>query len=166
MTRFLVTGLPRSRTAWFALATGALHEPISQQGYAEFAPKWRDGMGVSDAGAGMHLHAILSDLKPKTLIVERPCADVFASMITYCEGRFHLDRDALWGRLAMLEHALAETDHPLIKRVRYADLEVPGVALSCMKWLGVKPVNLAQMLHMRVESDLSFNLSLLKQRAA
>lgn len=160
--RFLITGLPRSRTAWWAVATGALHEPISQQGYDAF--DWKAGEGVSDAGAGMHLAKILADHACKTLIVERPMAEVIASLALFLEGR-QVDWEFIRFKLNDLAEAL-QHDDPLIKRVRYDDLAIPGVVLSCVQWLGVKPRNLAQLMHMNIQTDLGYNLGLLRARAA
>lgn len=167
MGRFLITGLPRSRSAWFAVATGALHEPISHSSYAAFRPVWemdRD-LGVSDSGAGMWLQEIMDDFSPKVLIVERPAEEVIGSFAKYLwKGGATVDPRAIGQRLAGLQKAL-QVEHPLIKRVSFDSLRDHRVMEDCMSWLGVKPRNLAQLMHMRVESDLGFNLAMLRERA-
>ena len=140
MTPFLITGLPRSRTAWMAKACSVfgvsmcLHEPLRWLDRWEdvFTAIWRprfalDFVGVSDHGFGFHLPAIMERLAPRTLIIERPIAEVEAS----------------WERVSGLPAGnfctlLAEClafDHPQIKRVGYADLDSTDTVLDCMAWL-------------------------------
>ena len=158
MSRFLITGLPRSRTAWFAVATGALHEPFSREGFS-FFPKWADG-GISDSGAGSVLGAIIHDFKPRTLVIDRPMGEVVISLRDY--GVWFDGAEGLLGRL----YQALQYDHPLIKRVAYDDLRDHRVMEGCMDWLGVKVPNLHQLMHMNIQSDLAWNLNLLRERAA
>lgn len=111
-----------------------LHEPL------RWLPRWddvftrvwqeQDGIrfvGVSDHGMGFHLPAIMERLAPRTLIVDRPIADVEAS----------------WKRVSGLQAGnfctlLAEClefQHPQIMRVGYADLENTSTVIDCMNWL-------------------------------
>jgi len=164
MTRFLITGLPRSRTAWWATCTGALHEPISQHGPG-WMSEWQGDEGVSDAGAAYYLGFILEKIKPRTLIVERPKAEVIESYKRY------FGRDALnWEVVdALLDKALLglAVESPLIKRVRFDDLARLSVVEDCISWLGAPtPPNLAQLARMRVESDPAWTMAMLRQKAA
>jgi hypothetical protein len=59
-----------------------------------------------------------------------------------------------------------EYQHPLIKRVKYAALNEEAVVLSCLKWLGVEAVNVGQMMHMNIQSDLAWNIAALAAKAA
>lgn len=173
MGRFLITGLPRSRTAWWAVATGALHEPISREGWAAFRPKWlsaegRD-LGVSDSFAGLHIEAILEELKPRVLIIERPIPAVIASMQRYAWG-VPLDVLEMERALVRLNHALHATavlDSALVKRVGFSDLDAPGVVVASIRHLQLPaPPNLGQLMRMNVQSQLAHNLHLLAEKVA
>lgn len=161
--RWLVTGLPRSRTAWFALATGAKHEPISHLGYRKF--RWADGTGVSDSGAALYLRDIVREVSPRTLIVERPVGEVITSFLAYAQG-VDVNRMVLARSLHSMREQLAKVESPLIKRVAYRDLDDLTVMRACMAWLGVDPPNLEDLMHFNVQSQLSWNLEMLKKRAA
>ena len=153
---FLITGKPRSRTAWFAVATGALHEP------ARLPPIWTGG--VSDSRASLHLAEIYSRFEPRTLIIERPKFDVLTSAIRYTDG-MPGDWRAVQSMLGAMEARLA-FQHPAIKRVAYDDLNDIAVVRDCLEWLGVaEPPNLEQLMHMRIESDLAWNLARMKDAA-
>jgi hypothetical protein len=166
---FLITGQPRSRTAWFAVVTGALHEPISREGWPAFRTEWlaNPDMGVSDAGAGMHLTDILAEVAPQTLIIERPQPEVILSMQRYAKG-VRLDVSAMERALTDLGHALHRRevlDSPLVMQVPYAALGDPRTLRRCMDHLGVDPPNLEQSMHMNIQSSLSYNLRLLAAKA-
>src|SRR5215469_11489044 len=128
--RFLVTGLPRSRTAWFAVVTGAPHELISREGYRPFDK-------LSDSGAGLHLKRILAEQPCRTLIVERDREDVLQSIERYMQGR-RLNYPAVEAYLDQLTTALW-IDHPLIKRVRFDELDKLSVMRGALAWLGENP---------------------------
>jgi hypothetical protein len=162
--RFLITGLPRSRTAWFAVATGALHEPISREGYEAFKPTWEAdaNLGVSDAGACFHLAEIMADFAPKTLIVDRPLYAVRQSAMNAFRG-IEYDHEALISTLGRMAVAL-DFQHPNVKRVAYADLAREKVVESCLAHLGVSVRNLSQMMHMVVTSDVAWNMTVLARR--
>ncbi len=171
MSRFLITGLPRSRTAWFSVActtdrATCYHEPY----FADFAAlkSWwmawpgAHAVGVSDSGLGTNLAQVFDEIKPRTLIVERPIFDVLRSFDAY------VGHHALYARepIVSLHKALEAVEHPLIKRVAYADLERRDVLEGCFDWLGVQPLNLEQISHMRVNSDLGYNMAKLRQLRA
>lgn len=71
---FLITGLPRSRTAWLAAFMSAgncvcLHEPRNWESvFASDGPKF---VGISDSGLGFQLGRIMQDYDMPVLIVER-----------------------------------------------------------------------------------------------
>ena len=166
VSRFLISGLPRSRTAWFAVATGALHEPLSRFGY------WPIGVqGISDSGAAIHLKRILTEgvgpanEPPRTLIIERERAKVMQSLRRYVGG---LPMD--WSKVdAYLDQALRglAVESELIRRVSFDSLADVEVVRDCLAWLEVKePPQLEQLMTFRVESMLSHNLQLLQSRAA
>lgn len=116
---FLVTGLPRSRTAWMSafLSTEnsiCQHEPTafmnSVDDIVKFYKAWpHKFVGASDSGMGMWIDWVLGIIKPKTLIIERSLTDVEQSLedmklpvpaTNYC--------DLLLGKL------LTVKNHPLV----------------------------------------------------
>jgi hypothetical protein len=85
---FLITGLPRSRTAWLSVlaTTGksmCYHHPTFSK-IEDLAPYYDhdslDYVGVSYSMMGFFLPWILENIKPRTLIVMRNIDDVRASM--------------------------------------------------------------------------------------
>lgn len=157
MSRFLITGLPRSRTAWFALVTGAQHEPISRLGYRRFKPSWADGAGVSDSGASLYLKEILADFAPRTLIVERDMGEVMTSFLRYASP-FQIDRASVSKTLWSMRRYLAGVESPLIKRVAFDDLNDIDVMCGALDWLGLTVPRLDEAMHFRIESDLAWNV--------
>lgn len=168
MSRFVVTGFPRSRTAWFAVATGAIHEPISHMGWDQWSEAWPADVGVSDAAAIFHLPEIIAGFWCPVLIVERPKADVLASFLAYLEPAKATSAHMAETCRAILDRYETHMrfEHALVRRVRYRDLENLATVEACMAHLGVRPVNLAQLMHMNIQSDLGFNLALLKEKVA
>lgn len=139
MTPFLITGLPRSRTAWMAeVATFrrsvCVHEPwVTMDRWDDiFTTLWNarsvwDFVGISDHGMGFHLPEVMRRLAPRTLIIERPIEAVSASLdlIGLPNNRLFLD---------LLSRALAY-QHPQILRVPYDDLSRTGFVVRCLEWL-------------------------------
>jgi hypothetical protein len=167
--RFLITGLPRSRTAWWAVVSGAEHEPIAHNGGLN-GWGWRKEGGISDSYAAFALHALLATYEMPTLIVERPVADVSQSLWRYLGNHEnHVDVRMVTSMLAAWKDTLdAETPYAaLIKRVRFKDLNDIAVVRECLDWLGVnEPPHLEQLMHFNIQSDLAFNLALLREKAA
>lgn len=159
---FLIVGLPRSRTAWMAIAaTNAQsicwHEPISRLSrWEDVASIWKSDAyeytGVSDSSMGLHLPEILSASCPRTLIIERPLNDVLRSLeaarVTgarrYCE--------VLSKRLAAIE------PNELVMRVKYDALADSHVVARCLRWLmpglGVDMNKLEELKKMNVQADM------------
>ena len=105
---FLVTGLPRSRTAWMSvLLTTAqslcLHEPSASFREIEelrtfYETDYPNYMGASDSGLAFFLPWILENLHPHTLIIERDPDEVTESLCQIGMPRTniaYLLRDAL-----------------------------------------------------------------------
>lgn len=163
---FFITGLPRSRTAWLAVVatTGAAichHEPRSGD-FASARDLWAsgDGVGISDAGLGLHLSRILAEIGPRVLIVDRDPDAVLASFERFAPDLVG-EPAALRFRLAQLQAALA-IEHPLIRRVSFDALHDQQTVADAMSWLGVAPLNLPQMMHLNVQSDLGHTLAKLR----
>ena len=134
---FLITGLPRSRTAWMAAACSAggsvcLHEPCAAlpRWDAVFESVWHQSelafAGIADHLLGFHLPEIMERAAPRTLVIDRPAAEAKASM-----RRLGYDADLFCDLLA---DAL-RFDHPLVRRVAYSDLADSGAVRSCLQWL-------------------------------
>lgn len=136
---FLITGLPRSRTAWMAEIAHSdravcFHEPMAHLArwddvFGEiWGERWvRAFVGIADHGLGFHLPEIMRRAEPRTLIIERPIVEVEAS----------LDLIGLLGSrlfLELLAAALAY-QHPLIRRVPYASLADTSAVVECLQWL-------------------------------
>lgn len=160
--KFLITGLPRSRTAWFSVAmrgkhSYCLHEPTADaQSYDDLLDMWShpnwEYQGVSDSALGYWLPRIMRDLEPKVLIVERPVDEVIASlerMVGYSVADWR-------PRIADLKAQLDGVgSHPLIKRVDYRLLREPAVMMDCAEWLvpGHGPQALS-LQHMNIQQEL------------
>lgn len=134
--KYLITGLPRCRTAWFAEVcetpkSRCFHEPI------KYLNHWRDiygiwsenspyYIGISDSSLGFHLGEILDIAAPRTLIIYRPVEDVenslrkkgFPVSTNYC---------------SLLEERL-ETfqDHPLVLTVPFCSLKSVDCVVNCL----------------------------------
>lgn len=132
-SRFWITGLPRSRTAWFAVAMrvaghGCFHELTAEaRTFAEFKERWTEGN--SDSACGLHVERILAEIAPRTLVIERPVEDVALSL-----ARLYGPRPGLLALLESLRDALSIA-HPLIKRVAFSDLSDPEALTEAAEWL-------------------------------
>ena len=141
MSNFLITGLPRSRTAWLSALCCAMpgaicyHEPVS------WHPSWqaclslwdRDrpaaiGVGISDSGLGFHLGRIIKHYSPRVLVVDRPKAEVEASLMAigiaaprYCD--------------LLLDRINAAANSPCVMRASFARLQDSNMVLKCLRWL-------------------------------
>jgi hypothetical protein len=85
---FLITGLPRSRTAWFSVAASQApamcwHEPIKTR-WQDCFQLWNSSpymwTGISDSSLGFHLPEIVDEIGPKIVIIERDPDEVKASL--------------------------------------------------------------------------------------
>lgn len=161
--RFLITGLPRCRTAWFAEAaktsrSSCVHEPI------KYLTHWRDVYGIwrapgrgeftgiSDSSLGFHLGEILDVAAPRTLIVHRPVEEVeyslrkqgFAVDTNYCT--------ILEKRLEQFWH------HPLVQNVSFPSLGEVECVIQCLQHLmpGVRfdLDRLDQLVDTNIQADL------------
>lgn len=87
---FMITGLPRSRTAWMAafMTFGKVictHEPIKTlsdkvQIPELFKSEYHTHIGISDSTAGFFMPEIMELVRPATVIIVRPRHEVKASM--------------------------------------------------------------------------------------
>lgn len=145
--RFFITGLPRSRTAWFAVATNTptsvcFHEPTARLNSFEdlrefWAPKFGVDIGISDSCLAPLAERIVEELQPRTLVVERPFEDVLRSYINYAARAGISVNEAKIRRFAgaaieALENIKAS---PVVKTVQFAALDDYTEVLSAMRWL-------------------------------
>jgi hypothetical protein len=153
---YLITGLPRSRTAWMAAAATTdqsicWHEPLPRLSRWEdiFETIWRRSrhryVGISDSALGFHLPEIIARAAPRVLVIERDITEVEASgaAIGIVAPKY----------LTLLKAALGYV-HPLIERVPYADLADDRVVAACLRHLMPKAV-----IHMdRIKALQGFNI--------
>lgn len=137
---FLITGLPRSRTAWFSVLAAATqtgvcsHEPTQHgQWYDVCSGIWNfstaEHTGISDSALGFNIHEILRDFKPRTLIVVRDHEDVLRSLAKQGITGVETYVTKLAGRFLGVAH------NPLVKFVEYEDLNDLDKVLECLDWL-------------------------------
>ena len=127
---FLITGLPRSRTAWLSVLCSTsdsicYHEPIGGiRDVSDIEALYRSDfykyVGISDSGLGFFLPWILENIKPRTLIVERDPLQVAASLAQLGLPRTNF-LDLLGERLAPFK------SHPLVMWVPFEALNTKRV---------------------------------------
>lgn len=170
---FLITGLPRSRTAWMAVAaTNAssicYHEPISTM------PKWEDVFdlwsaspwpytGISDSSLGFHLEKILAEIKPRTLVIERPVDEVESSLERILPAMSNYTA-------LLVEYLTPFLDHPLVRRVPYAALEDSETVVECLRYLmphaDVSLVKIAELQRLNIQTDMERTIRMAVERSA
>lgn len=142
---FFITGLPRSRTAWWSQLTTTVaslchHEPTPHlKDFDALKALWTHQqwpyVGMSDAALGFQISRILEEIEPRTLIVERSVEDVKRSFLKFISGvdlqgfevTVHLNKLA-----ARLD---AAKSHPLVKVVPYAKLNDVETVKFLFHWL-------------------------------
>ena len=167
-TPFLVTGLPRSRTAWWSVVATTpqsicRHEPLKDSNtFEELSASWVvpkiDYVGVSDSGVVPVLGRILEEIGPRTLIVERPAGEALRSFENYMRG-FEFNRSAARLYFETSARMLRNFyDHPLVKVVKFADMSDPDCVAQAYRWLMPKntwPVRF-ELLHINVQVDVGY----------
>lgn len=157
---FFITGLPRSRTAWFAVAATTddsmcHHEPTTRfKRWEDCFVLWRTGRhhytGISDNSLGFHIRQIIAEAAPRVLIIDRDIEEVEAS----------LDQALGFPRsnyCALLRRYLDYT-HPLIKRVAFDDLADGNTVVDCLEHLmpdlSFDLDRVAMLRHMNIQTDI------------
>ena len=166
-TPFFITGLPRSRTAWFSVATSTPesvchHEPTAWlSDWPELVRLWTESkfryVGISDSGLGMLLPSILDELRPRTLIIRRSVDQVETSL-----NQFGISSPRLRRRLEALQDMLRiYEDHPLVRVIPYEELDYWAVS-DAIDWLtpGTSQPMLHQLMHLNIQSDLGYNVEM------
>ena len=163
---FMVTGLPRSRTAWWAVVASTpysvcLHEPAkSCATFDELKDLWLSlpvYRGISDSGLAFQMGRIMHEIEPRTIIVERDPSAVLASFRRYWGEPFDESRVE-----TMLHDAAAILSdfhsHPLVKVVKFEALADYDTAQECFRWLmpGNPHPMREDLFHMRVNVDREY----------
>lgn len=161
---FLITGLPRSRSAWFAALCNTVpdaicyHEPlIKLERWQSIETLLRNQgtafTGAADHALGFHLPELIAMLDPLVLIVTRPREEVEASLAALFpkapQSRY----------LEVLERRLdAVPSSDRVKRVAFAELARLGTTFACVRHLmpGAEPSHrkLMELHWMNVQADL------------
>ena len=173
-TPFLITGLPRSRTAWLAkVATiegwsKCEHEPsihfgrhkTEQQNYEAFLGYWMHRKetyaGISDYHLAHTLPNLLKTVQMRTLIVCRPFNDVQASL--HKAGLQTFSQQGLDSFKRAMGIAIGD---PLVKTIPYSELSNSHAVAEALKWLmpnapvSVAAIEALQDVH--IEADLEKN---------
>jgi hypothetical protein len=119
MSKYFITGLPRSRTTWMSrYMPNCVHEPIAEMRNIEnLIDVYARYDGVSDSGLGLWIDWILANIKPKTLIIERDIGEVEKSLEAMGMGLPRTNFcDLLLAKLNEFK------DHPLVMTVPFAAL--------------------------------------------
>lgn len=170
-TPFLVTGLPRTRSAWLAAVLSddnvryCHHEPVGRfQSYEHF----RDWLitpssahiGAADHAIGFIAAKLLRDIQPRILLVERPFGDVVQSFERYMDG-INIDLMASIGFMTRLQVCLAELRGPLVYRIKYSDLNNAARLKTALRWLvpGIDLDGLETAMKINVQADRAAVLS-------
>lgn len=160
----MVTGLPRSRTAWWSVAattahSTCLHEPLKNcADFAALKACWHGSaafVGVSDSGVVSVLDRILEEVQPQTLIVRRAPDAVLKSLAAYL--KVETVPAELVTYLREMDLALDSfAEHPLVEVVDFAALNDIDVVEDCYRWLmpgNPAPFN-RDLMHMNIQADL------------
>lgn len=161
---FLITGLPRSRTAWLAAVANTIpdaicyHEPVLEaEGWRESLAVWRSNrcefVGISDSGLGFHLAEIIETFQPRILIVDRRAHEVEASGaavgLASVPGFFPL----------LIERMAPFRCHHLVKVVPFAGLSSVAVVRSCLWHLmpgaSIDCDKIGLMQHLNVQTNMN-----------
>lgn len=137
---FLITGLPRSRTAWLTAAANTVADTMCLHEVTADLPRWQSifgiweepwdafHVGIADSALGFRLSEIIAYAAPRILIVERPQAEVEESL-----ARIGVAKSNYCTLLA--EKLEVFKTHPLVRHVAYANLADTAEVVRCMAHL-------------------------------
>jgi hypothetical protein len=166
---FWITGLPRSRTAWFAVAmrgprSSCAHELTATcQSLVELKSRWLYGSaaeyrGNSDSACGLNIERIMADIRPRTLIIRRPIGEVMDSLSRF----MGYDLKPIAGQMERLDDAL-DFKHALIKAVAYKDLTDRECLSNAVEWLVPCQVNNAlSLMTFNIQAERDYALALMR----
>jgi hypothetical protein len=167
---FLITGLPRSRTAWLSVlcTTGnafCYHEPSTQfedisdlkDFYNKDSPRF---VGVSDAALGFYLPWIMENIRPKTLIIDRDIEDVKKSF-----GRLGARTTGL---RMLYDDLVAFREHPSVMWVPYCLLDtkriIEKIFLHLMPGESFDEARYEQLSDMRITINVPKRISKIRNK--
>lgn len=163
-TPFLITGIPRSRTAWFSVVTTTpksicYHEPTSSlDSFEALRDLWADDrfpyVGVSDSSLVMQLGRILQEVEPRVLIIDRAPEEAARSFDCYMSGSGRNFRPHPIC-VALHEELQRYRAHPSVFWLDYdavSDIEAVAEAIA---WIipDVTFPKLEELMHMNVQAD-------------
>lgn len=128
--------------------------------YAELAAVWKDEraayVGMADSGVVPVLGRILDDVKPRTLIVDRPQEDVFQSFLHFLPELVERAEKPVRAYIAQSSKTIdAYRSHPLVKVVDFDALNSRETVRDCLAW--VMPGNpdplKDELMHMNIQVD-------------
>lgn len=161
--KFLITGLPRSRTAWLSVLTTTaksicFHEPVQRcESYADFKRVFDDDryqhVGVADSALILQIGRILNDFRPKTLIVRRNPVDCARSLRRYFGadlGSFDVENYCH----TMDEHLGRYIGVRGVQFVDYEDFGKPEAIAAVLAYLlpGVPQPKMRELMSMNVQA--------------
>ncbi len=171
---FLITGLPRSRTAWMATVCNTVpvafcrHEPSMEwEMWRDCFGAWRAGthpcVGISDPLLGFYLPEIVREIAPRVLVIERDVAAVERALRVIApsaQAREFLDA---------LEERLREARGlPGVLHVSFDALHDPDAVLLCLEHLlpgaVVDRAKVGELLHMNVRADMAYAMARAQRR--
>ena len=158
---FFITGLPRSRTAWMAVAmtasrTFCRHEP-RYDSVRDLKDLWYSNyyqyVGISDSGLGLKLQWIMDEIKPRVLIIDRAIEDVIRSGAKLgVHNRKYIED--LYSAIAPFRF------HPNTRIVNFEDLDDLNIIRSIHKHLMPHAFfydeHVKQLMHMNIQVSLDY----------
>lgn len=137
-----------------------LHEPTAYtDSFEELAALWRPhlgiSVGVSDSVLVFQLERILEEIKPRTLLIERPLDEIIYSMRRFLDG-MSIIVDYKAGMQLLKDWAL-ELDkfrgHPLVKTVEFSALTDHELVNDLLTWLvpDTEFVDLKSLMKMNIQ---------------
>ena len=168
---FLITGLPRSRTAWLSVAATndqsiCWHEPtITLRRWEDvFTEVWGRSnhryVGISDSALGFHLREITQLRGIRVLIVERDIAEVEASLAQLWSAKTNY--------CSLLQAALVYS-HPSVLRLPFHGLTDSRIVAAALRHLmpeaNVSLERIETLQRMNIQTDMGRVGRLAQQRS-
>ncbi len=164
MTPFLITGLPRCRTAWLAKVATidgvsvCEHEPsLTMHGFEDFhgyyAQRDVHYVGMSDSLIAPMLPAILDMFPMQTLIVTRDPNDVASSLLGHGLSIRNIP--------SAMQAIAAVLNNPLVHKIEFTELSDSEKVLDALQWLmpdaeiSVAYIEAMQPIHIEADHNLN-----------
>jgi hypothetical protein len=164
-TPFLVTGLPRTRSAWLASVLTddgdrcCFHEPCgtfeTYEGFRDWLVSPNDfHVGAADQAIGFVAARLIRDIQPRILVVERPFGEAAQSFERYMAG-IKIDHVAVIEFMMNLQACLDELSGPLVYRIKYRDMGSPKCLKAALRWLvpGIDLEGVEAAMNVNIQAD-------------